>query len=116
QKAKDLRQPPVFLRGAAEGSGPADQLYNQLRHQSRFTTAGMAEIAASLYSRAGLGPKDIDVAQIFETFTGQGIMAIEDFGFCGRGEGGPFVESGAVAWPSGKVPINTAGGGLAEAY
>jgi acetyl-CoA acetyltransferase len=116
EKAKDLRWPSVFLRGAAEGSGPADQLYNQVRHQSRFNTAGMAEIAASLYSRAGLGPRDIDVAQIFETFTGQGIMAIEDFGFCRRGEGGPFVESGAVAWPSGTIPINTAGGGLAEAY
>jgi acetyl-CoA acetyltransferase len=116
EKAKDLRQPPVLLRAAAEGSGPADQLYNQVRHQSRFNTAGMEEIASSLYGRAGLGPKDIDVAQIFETFTGQGIMAIEDFGFCHRGEGGPFVESGAVAWPDGTVPINTAGGGLAEAY
>jgi acetyl-CoA acetyltransferase len=116
ERAKDLRQPPAYLRGAAEGSGRADQLYNQVRHQARFNTAGMEEIAASLYSRAGLGPKDIDVAQIFETFSGQGILAIEDFRFCERGEGGPFVASGAIAWPDGELPINTAGGGLAEAY
>jgi acetyl-CoA acetyltransferase len=116
ERARDLRQGPVYLLGAAEGSGPADQLYNQVRHQSRFNTAGMAEIAEVMYRRAGIGPGDIDVAQIFETFTGQGVMALEDFGFCGRGEGGPFVESGAICWPDGSLPVNTAGGGLAEAY
>jgi acetyl-CoA acetyltransferase len=115
-RARDLRQPPVYLLAAAEGSGPADQMFNQARHQSRFNTAGMEEIAASLYRRAGIGPEDLDVAQIFETFTGQGLMALEDFGFCARGEAGPFVESGSVAWPQGAIPINTAGGGLAEAY
>jgi acetyl-CoA acetyltransferase len=116
ERARDLPHVPVHLRGAAEGSGPADPLYNQVRHQSRFNTAGMAEIADVLYRRAGLGPKEIDVAQIFETFTGQGVMALEDFGFCERGEGGPYVESGAIRWPDGSLPINTAGGGLAEAY
>jgi acetyl-CoA acetyltransferase len=116
ERARHLRHDPAYLLGAAEGSGPADQLYNQVRHQSRFNTAGMAEIAEVLYRRAGIGPADIDVAQIFETFTGQGVMALEDFGFCGRGEGGPFVESGAIRWPDGSLPINTAGGGLAEGY
>jgi acetyl-CoA acetyltransferase len=115
-RARDLRQRPVRLLAAAEGSGPADQLYNQLRHQSRWNTAGLEEVAKVLYERAGIGPHDIDVAQIFETFSGQGIMALEDVGFCARGEGGPFVESGAVTWPDGSVPINTSGGGLAEAY
>jgi acetyl-CoA acetyltransferase len=116
ERALDLRQAPAYLLGAAEGSGPADQLYNQVRHQSRFNTAGMSEIADVLYRRAGVGPAEIDVAQIFETFTGQGIMALEDFGFCPRGDGGPYVESGAIRWPDGSLPINTAGGGLAEAY
>jgi acetyl-CoA acetyltransferase len=116
ERARDLRQAPAYLMGAAEGSGPADQLFNQIRHQSRFNTAGLEEIAHTLYRRAGVGADDIDVAQIFETFTGQGIMALEDFGFCTRGEGGPFVESGAIKWPDGSLPINTAGGGLAEGY
>ena len=75
ERAADLRQRPVYLLGAAEGSGPADQMYNQLRHQSRWNTAGLQEVAEVLYQRAGIGPDDIDVAQIFETFTGQGIMA-----------------------------------------
>ena len=43
-------------------------------------------------------------------------MALEDFGFCKRGEGGPFVESGAIKWPDGRTPMNTSGGNLAEAY
>lgn len=116
ERARELRQAPVYLLAAAEGSGPADQMFNQMRHQSRFNTAGMKEIAATLYSRAGLGPEQIDVAQIFETFTGQGLMALEDFGFCALGEAGPFVASGSIMWPNGTLPINTAGGGLAEGY
>ncbi len=116
ERARSLRQPPVYLLAAAEGSGRPDQLYNQLRHQGRFNTAGMEEVARDLYTRAGIGPAGIDVAQVFETFTGQVLMALEDFGFCRRGEGGPFVESGAIAWPGGALPINTAGGGLAEGY
>ncbi len=116
ERARSLRQPPVYILSAAEGSGRPDQLYNQLRHQGRFNTAGMEEVAHDLYARAGIGPGEIDVAQVFETFTGQVIMALEDFGFCKRGEGGPFVESGAISWPNGTLPINTAGGGLAEGY
>lgn len=116
ERARRLLQPPAYLLSAAEGSGRADQLYNQVRHQSRFNTAGFEEVARDLYKRADIGPQDVDVAQIFETFSGQALLAIEDFGFCGRGEGGPFVESGAIEWPNGSLPINTAGGGLSEAY
>ena len=53
---------------------------------------------------------------MYENFTGQVVMALEDFGFCARGEGGPFVESGAIDWPEGELPINTSGGNLAEGY
>jgi acetyl-CoA acetyltransferase len=116
ERARDLRQAPAYLLAGAEGAGKADQLYNQARHQGRWNSAGLEEVAATLYQRAGLGPAGIDVAQIFETFTGQGVMALEDLGFCQRGEGGPFVESGAIGWPDGEIPINTAGGGLAEGY
>lgn len=116
ERAQDLRWTPAHLLAAAEGSGPADPMYNIARHQGRFNTAGFEELASTLYARAGVTARDIDVAQIFETFSGQGVLALEDFGFCGRGEGGPFVESGATAWPGGDIPINTAGGGLSEAY
>lgn len=116
ERAKDLKQKPAYLLAAAEGSGPPDQMFNQIRHQSRWNTAGFEEIGRSLYQRAGVGPSDIDVAQIFETFTGQVILALEDLGFCKRGEGGGFVESGAIRFEGGSLPMNTAGGGLAEAY
>jgi acetyl-CoA acetyltransferase len=72
--------------------------------------------AQDLYQRAGITPADIDVAQLYENFTGMVIMSIEEHGLCPRGEGGPFAESGALQWPNGKLPINTSGGNLAEAY
>jgi acetyl-CoA acetyltransferase len=115
-RARALPQAPVLLLGAAEGSGPPDHLCNQLRHLARFNTAGFEEVARDLFARAGMTPSELDVAQIFETFTGQVVLALEDFGFCARGDGGPFVESGAIGWPDGELPINTAGGGLAEGY
>ncbi len=115
-RARELRTRPVYLLGAAEGAGSHDQMYNQMRHQGGWNTAGMVQIARELYSRAGIGPGDIDVAQVFETFTGQALLALEDFGFCERGEGGPFVESGAILYEGGSLPMNTSGGGLAEGY
>lgn len=59
---------------------------------------------------------DVDVAQIYDHSTGCVLMQLEDFGFCKRGEGGLFVESGALAWRSGSLPTNTHGGSLSEAY
>ena len=88
----------------------------QSRPASLWTSAGMTEVARRLYRDAGVGPDDVDVVQVYENFTGQVVMALEDFGFCERGEGGPFVASGAIDWPNGRLPINTSGGNLAEAY
>ena len=116
ERAHSLRRRPACLMGAAEGSGRGDHMYNQVRHQARFNTAGFEEIARDLYNRAGIGPQNIDVAQIFQTFSGQTFLAIEDFGFCKRGESGSFVESGAIDWPNGELPINTNGGDLSEGY
>jgi len=87
-----------------------------MRPDAVWTSAGLDTVAKDLYARAGIGPKEIQVAQLYENFTGQVLMAIEDFGFAKRGEGGPFVASGAIDWPNGSLPINTSGGNLAEAY
>jgi acetyl-CoA acetyltransferase len=65
---------------------------------------------------AGCDPEDVDVVQLYENFTGMVLMALEDYGFCPRGEGGRFVEDGKLAWPDGRLPLNTAGGNLSEAY
>ena len=73
-------------------------------------------MAGRLWSKAGLGPSDVDVAQLYDHFTGCVLMQLEDYGFCKRGEGGPFIESGALAWKGGSLPTNTHGGSLSEAY
>jgi acetyl-CoA acetyltransferase len=62
---------------------------------------------------AGIRPDDIDCAQLYDSFTITLLLALEDLGFCAKGEGGPFVESGAIA-PGGSIPVNTDGGGLSS--
>jgi acetyl-CoA acetyltransferase len=116
ERARDLRRRPVLIAGAAEGLPAGDGGDRFGRPRELWTSAGLAGIARDLYERAGIGPSEVDVAQLYENFTGQVLMAIEDLGFCKRGEGGPFVEGGTLEWPGGRLPINTAGGNLAEAY
>lgn len=114
ERARDLKQRPVYVMAASQGSGPRQELF--AFNKPNFDTANFEEVAKDLYERAGVTPKDIDVAQIYEDFTGMVIMSIENHGFCKRGEGGPFVEGGRIEWPDGELPINTSGGNLAEAY
>jgi len=116
ERARDLRCKPVLIASAAEGLAPGDGGDRFRRPAELWTSAGLQGVARDLYARAGIGPEDIDVAQLYENFTGQVLMTIEDFQFCAKGEGGSFVEGGTLEWPKGKLPINTAGGNLAEAY
>jgi acetyl-CoA acetyltransferase len=116
ERAADLPHPRVLITAGAQGMVHGDGSGRQSRPAELWTSAGMTSIARQLYGAAGIGPSDIDVAQVYENFTGQVVMALEDFGFCERGEGGPFVGSGAIDWPDGRLPINTSGGNLAEGY
>ena len=79
-----------------------------------LTNASTA-LADRLYRLAGMGPADIDVAQFYDCFTITVLMQLEDYGFCKRGEGGPFAASGALEL-DGSLPINTSGGNLADGY
>jgi acetyl-CoA acetyltransferase len=81
-----------------------------------FASSGHAPVAEHLYGRAGLGPSDVDVALIYDHFAPMVLMQLEDYGFCAKGEGGPFVESGAIRYDGGSIPVNTHGGQLSEAY
>ena len=115
ERARSLRQRPVYVMGAASGNpyrGGAGAFTAPDIASSNFQEG----VARTLYGRAGIEPKDVDVAQIYENFTGMVIMSLEEHGFCKRGEGGAFVENGTIEWPDGKLPINTSGGNLAEAY
>lgn len=115
ERARDLRQPPVRVRAvAATGEYKwATASFNTVDED--FVSTGHRRAARDLYQRAGLGPEDIDVALIYDGFTPSVIMSLEDFGFCGIGEGGPFVEGGAIR-REGSIPVNTHGGNLAEVY
>ncbi len=81
-----------------------------------YATGGTQQMANRLWRKADLQPEDVDVAQIYDHFTGSVLMQLEDFGFCKRGEGGDFIDSGALSVDGGALPTNTSGGSLSEAY
>lgn len=117
ERARDLPSAPVSIRSVALGSGPGVQggmLSSALARQS-LTTWPCAWIADDLWRRAGLGPADVDVAQLYDCFTITVLVQLEDYGFCPKGEGGPFAASGAIGL-TGELPVNTAGGNLSEGY
>ena len=111
ERARDLRQPPVLIRGAAWGSGST--LYSNQQPDPTRTAA--ADLAPRLYDQAGIAPQDIDLAELYDCFTYSVLVQLEDYGFCGKGEAGAFVQSGATA-RDGTLPVNTHGGFLCEGY
>ena len=111
QRAQDLRHVPVLISGAGWGGGHT--LY--ANQQPDFTLTAAREMAPRLWSMAGLGPGDVDVAEIYDCFSYSVLVQLEDYGFCEKGESGPFVESGATA-AGGPLPVNTHGGFLSEGY
>jgi acetyl-CoA acetyltransferase len=113
ERARDLKQKPVTIMGASQGASYRGSAW--AHNWPEYPSAAFRSVASDLYARAGVGPKDIDVAQIYENFTGMVIMSLEDHGFCEIGEGGPFVEGGRIEI-GGELPTNTSGGNLAEAY
>jgi len=99
--------PKGYSFGSFTNANIADDIY---------ATGGTEQMANRLWQKADLKPADVDVAQIYDHFTGSVLMQLEDFGFCKRGEGGDFVDSGALSWDGGSLPTNTSGGSLSEAY
>ena len=117
ERARDLAKPPVLIRAVAQSSIPDPQPGTQfpVLMRERITELPGVAVSRTLYRRAGLGPKDIDVAQLYDCFTITVLMQLEDWGFCEKGEGGPFAASGEIGL-TGSLPINTAGGHLSEGY
>jgi acetyl-CoA acetyltransferase len=109
-RARHLRQPPVYIKGF----GSHNNLSGWLEGDHMFKTAAI-ESGRKAFAMARLTPRDIDTAQIYDCFTGMVIAQLEDYGFCPKGEGGPFVESGALRM-GGALPTNTSGGQLSEAH
>ena len=117
--ARDLRKRPVSVLAAAQSSGPgwgSGPLGSHNMPSESYATTNSVALAEELFGQAGVTPSDIDVAQIYDHFSGMVIIALEDYGFCPRGQGGDFVADGNIRWQGGSLPINTAGGNLSEAY
>jgi len=109
-RARDLRRLPVAVLGAA-----AATWHNQISSAPDLTVTAAKESGARAYAMAGVGPSDIDVVQLYDAFTINTILFLEDLGFCPKGEGGHFVEGGRIG-PGGELPVNTNGGGLSYCH
>ncbi|MDR7154214.1 acetyl-CoA acetyltransferase [Sphingobium xenophagum] len=105
-RARDLAKPPVPLLGAA-----AATWWNAIAQAQDVTVTAAKESGARAMAMAGIGASDLKLVQLYDAFTISTILFLEDLGFCAKGEGGPFVESGAIA-PGGSLAVNTNGGGL----
>lgn len=111
-KARSLKQKPVLIAGASQGSGTRAR---GIVFRDDLATTEATYTAKDVYASAGLGPQDIDAVMIYDHFTPFIPMALEAYGFCGRGEGGAFVEGGRIHF-DGELPVNTHGGNHSEAY
>lgn len=105
-RARDLRQKPAYLLGSASATW-----HRSIGNMPDLTVTAAAESGPRAFQQAGVKPVDVDVAMLYDAFTINTILFLEDLGFCKKGEGGAFVQDGAIA-PGGRLAVNTNGGGL----
>jgi acetyl-CoA acetyltransferase len=116
ERARDLAVPPAVLEGAAWVTGRGSGLdIADIHFWPDLSRNCQAELAPRLWASAGLGPQDIDVAEIYDCFSPAVLYGLEGLGFVGRGESGAFIRDGHTA-PGGSMPVNTHGGLLNEGY
>jgi acetyl-CoA acetyltransferase len=111
ERAADLRKPPVYVLGAAH----ATTHHLNLSAMHDLTVSPASQSGPRAFARAGLSPSDVDVAQLYDSFTITVVLTVEDLGFCKKGEGGAFVEDGGLS-VGGRLPTNTDGGGLSACH
>ena len=116
ERARDLRKPPVYMLGCAQGAeaGWGDLLENDAA--DLFATAGFRPVAKRLYADTGLTPADIDVVQLYENFDAQGVMSLIDHGFCSYKDATDIIRFENLIADGGGLPINTSGGNLAQGF
>ncbi|WP_221348357.1 thiolase C-terminal domain-containing protein [Streptomyces beigongshangae] len=101
---RDCRTPPVWVLGTGEHVSHAS-----MSEWPDFTVSPAAVSGRIAFGRAGVGPEEMDLAEVYDAFTYMTLVTLEDLGFCGKGEGGAFVEEG-------RLPVNTDGGGLSAQH
>jgi acetyl-CoA acetyltransferase len=114
ERAKDLPQPPAYITAAAQGSG-TDQFVMTSYYRDDIGIPEIGVVGRELWKQSGLTPADIPTAVLYDHFTPYVLMQLEELGFCGRGEAKDFIADGAIE-SGGRLPINTHGGQLGEAY
>jgi acetyl-CoA acetyltransferase len=114
KRARDLRQAPAVIRAAAQGSGD-DQFVMTSYYRDELGLPEMGVVARQLWRQAGIGPRDVRVAVLYDHFTPYVLLQLEELGFCPRGDARHFIADGAIEL-DGVLPVNPHGGQLGEAY
>ncbi len=114
ERAKDLKQVPAVIAAAAQGSGPDQYIMTSYYRDGLTGLPEMGIVGDQLWKQSGLGPQDIQTAVLYDHFTPYVLMQLEELGFCDRGEAKNFLADGIEL--GGRLPINTHGGQLGEAY
>lgn len=109
-RAADFPHHPVYILGAGEGHG-----HEHISQAQSLTTSAAVDSGRRAFEMAGLSPRDIDVAELYDCFTPVVLIELEDLGFCEKGEAGAFVEAGGTAL-DGPLPVNTHGGLLSHCH
>ncbi len=110
ERARDFKKQPVYILGVGEGHS-----HEHISQAKSLTTSAAKEAGERAYAMAGLGPQDIDVAELYDCFTPVVVIELEDLGFCPKGEGGRFVEGGRIEL-GGELPVNTHGGLMSHCH
>ena len=116
ERARDAKQPPAVIRAAAQGASRDQQMMTSYYRDAIGDLPEMADVARELYAQSGLGPKDFQTAVIYDHFTPFVLAQLEAFGFCGRGEAQGLHPRRPRSRSVARLPINTHGGQLGEAY
>jgi acetyl-CoA acetyltransferase len=115
ERARDLKQPGALIRGIAQGSGDDQEQMTSFYRPDITRLPEFELVAKQVWGMSGLGPQDMDAAIIYDAFSSIVLFQLEAFGFCGPGEARDFIQDGALEL-GGRLPTNTHGGQLSEAY
>jgi acetyl-CoA acetyltransferase len=115
ERAKDLKQKPAIIRGVAQAAGDDQEVMTSFYREKMAAIPEMDRVAQRVWQTSGLSAKDVDAAVIYDAFTSIVLWQLESFGFCKPGESKDFDKDGNLAL-GGRLPTNTHGGQLSEAY
>ncbi|QKT06250.1 lipid-transfer protein [Gordonia sp. X0973] len=116
ERAKDLPHPPAVIAGAASGSGTDQYIMTSYYRDELAGLPEMGLVGRQLWGQSGLRPDDMDAAILYDHFTPYTLMQLEELGFCARGQAKEFVAEPGALEVGGRLPLNTHGGQLGEAY